>query len=45
METEEVFCPSAEDIERWMDSAFDMVGGSDRTVRLQLGSISRHILL
>lgn len=32
METEEVFCPSAEDIERWMDSAFDMVGwvGPDR---------------
>lgn len=26
METEEAFCPSAEEIERWMDSAFDMVG-------------------
>lgn len=31
METEEAFCPSAEEIERWMDSAFDMVGWSDRT--------------
>lgn len=27
METDEAFCPSSEDIERWMDSAFDMVGG------------------
>lgn len=23
----EVFCPTDENIERWMDSAFDMVGG------------------
>lgn len=31
METEEAFCPSAEDIERWMDSAFDMVGWTNWT--------------
>lgn len=42
METEEAFCPSEEDIERWMDSAFDMVGWQERTGRYE--SITRGVL-
>lgn len=44
METEEAFCPSAEEIERWMNSAFDMVGWLDRTADRSFELIKRGVL-